>query len=342
MITQEHYVKIHVLHQQGMSIRAIARKLNLSRTTVRRHLRKEYPPTYTARPVRPSKLDSYKDYIRERIGAAKPYWIPAAVLFREIQAQGYQGSASMVRAYVATLKPKVTEEPIVRFETAPGQQLQVDFTTIKRGRQTLKAFVATLGYSRSSFVHFTTSEKQDDWLTGIEMAVAHFGGVPREILFDNAKCIMIERDAYGDGQHRWNPALLAQAKQFGYVPKACRPYRAKTKGKVERFNRYLKESYVTPLMASLKQAGLVLTPELANAHIGPWLTEVADQRIHGTTGVKPALRLVEERLVLQPLPNIQSDSIKPPPVCEAVPFESIQHDLQQYDQIRGIVYESTI
>lgn len=342
MITQEHYVKIHVLHQQGVSIRAIARKLNLSRTTVRRHFRNEQPPHYSARPVRPSKLNPYKDYIRERIDAAKPYWIPAAVLFREIKAQGYQGSASMVRAFVATLKPKAKLDPVVRFETAPGQQLQVDFTTIKRGRQTLKAFVATLGYSRSSFVHFTTSEKQDDWLTGIELALTYFGGVPREILFDNAKCIMIERDAYGDGQHRWHPALLAQAKQFGYVPKACRPYRAKTKGKVERFNRYLKESYVTPLMASLKQAGLSLTPELANAHIGPWLTEVADQRIHGTTGVKPAVRFVEERFVLQALPVFQPASIIPPPVGEAMPFESIQHSLQQYDQVRGILHESTI
>jgi len=116
-------VIMYVLHQQGVSIRAIARKLNLSRTTVRRHLRNEQLPHYSSRPVRPSKLDSYKDYICARIEAAKPYWIPAAVLFREIQSQGYQGIASMVRTYVATLKPKVTEASIVRFETSHGQQL---------------------------------------------------------------------------------------------------------------------------------------------------------------------------------------------------------------------------
>ncbi len=343
MITQEIYVKIHVLHQQGLSIRAIARQLNLSRNTVRRHLRNpQRVPDYPSRSERPAKLDPFKDYINARISAAKPHWIPAAVLFREIKARGYQGGESMVRTYVASLKPKASDDPVVRFETAPGEQLQADFTTIKRGRQSLKAFVATLGFSRSSFVRFTASEKQTDWLTGIEMALIHFGGVPREILFDNAKCIMIERDAYGEGQHRWNPALLEQAKQFGYTPKACRPYRAKTKGKVERFNRYLKESYVTPLAATLKQTGLDLTPELANAYIGAWLTDVADQRTHGTTGVSPSIRLSEERLVLQPLPDIQVPSTVPPPACEVVPFESLQHDLQQYDQVRGIFNELTM
>lgn len=342
MITQETYVTIHVLHKQGLSIRAIARKLGLSRNTVRRHLAQPtQPPKYADRATRPAKLDPFKDYIRSRIEAAKPHWIPAAVLFREIRALGYEGGSSMVRVYVSGLKPKV-DEPLVRFETDPGQQLQVDFTTIKRGRQTLKAFVATLGYSRASFVRFTQSEKQDDWLAGIESACDYFGGVPREILFDNAKCIMIERDAYGDGQHRWNPALLEQAQRLGYQAKACRPYRAKTKGKVERFNRYLKESFVTPLAASLHTTGLSLTAELANAHIGPWLADVAHQRIHGTTGVKPALRLDEERQVFLPLPSTAINDTPLRDNAEPLPFESLQHPLHQYDHVRGIAYESTM
>jgi len=242
MITQENYVDIHVLHKQGLSIRAIARKLKLSRNIVRRHLsRPTELPKYQERAKRPTKLDPYKDCLLGRIDAAKPQWIPAAVLYREIKALGYDGGCSMVRLYVSSLKPKHAE-PVVRFETNPGKQLQVDFTTttIRRGRQTLKAFVAALGYSRASFVRFSDSEKQDDWLTGIEAALAYFGGVPQDILFDNAKCIMIERDAYGAGEHRWNPALLEQAQRLGCRPKACRPYRAQTKGKVERFNRYLK------------------------------------------------------------------------------------------------------
>ena len=91
-------------------------------------------------------------------------------------------------------------------------------------------------------------------------------------------------DAYGEGEHRWNPALLATTQKYNFKPKACRPYRAKTKGKVERFNSYLKSSFVTPLAATMKQHGLELTVDVLNGHIGAWLAEVAHQRVHATTG----------------------------------------------------------
>jgi transposase len=336
MITQETFVEIHVLHKQGLGIRAIARKLGLSKNTVRRYLRQPIVmPSYSPRAKRPTKLEPFTAYLLQRIDAAKPHWIPAAVLFREIKALGYGGGITLVRAYVSQQKPKSTEA-VTRFETAPGVQLQVDFTTIRRGRHALKAFVATLGFSRASFVRFTESERQEDWLEGISLALSYFGGVPREILFDNAKCIMIQRDAYGDGQHKWNTLLLDQAKHYGYKPKACQPYRAKTKGKVERFNRYLKESFITPLAASLRQAGLELTADLANAHIGPWLAEVAHQRDHGTTKVKPAVRLEEERQSFMPLPATSSSAlpIQPKgPALSVMPFESLQHSLTIYDQL---------
>ncbi|MDA9003854.1 IS21 family transposase, partial [bacterium] len=161
----------------------------------------------------------------------------------------------------------------------------------------------------------------------------YFGGVPKELLFDNAKCIMIQRNAYGDGDHQWNAKLLEQARDFGYRPKACRPYRAKTKGKVERFNRYLKESYITPLVASLKDVGLELSVELANAYIGPWLSTVAHQREHGTTKVKPIVRLEEERQVFEPLPSRASISpLELSTTRVLVPADSIQHPLSVYDQ----------
>ena len=121
---------------------------------------------------------------------------------------------------------------------------------------------------RACYVCFSEYEKQEDWLAGIEGALHYFGGVPKEILFDNAKCIMIERDAYGEGRHRWNSKLLQLSADYGFRLRACRPYRAKTKGKVGRFNGYLKNSFITPLAASLKQAGLVLDVEVANGQIG--------------------------------------------------------------------------
>jgi len=334
MITQEILVEIHVLHRQGHSIRSIARSLGVSRNTVRHYLRQPAKvPTYADRQVKPSILDPFKPYLLDRIEAARPHWIPATVLHREIQGLGYQGGLSTIKVYTREFKTG-QNDPLVRFETDPGVQLQVDFTTIRRGRDSLKAFVATLGYSRASYVRFSKTEKQADWLEGIREALEYFGGVPKELLFDNAKCIMIQRNAYGEGDHQWNPALLDQAKSYGYIPKACRPYRAKTKGKVERFNSYLKQSFVTPLLATLRQAGLDLTVEAANAHVGPWLIDIAHQRDHGTTRIKPQIRLDEERLVFQPLPPTKSgDAALIVENMMPLPIESFQHPLAVYDQL---------
>ncbi|MCO2498721.1 IS21 family transposase, partial [Pseudomonas aeruginosa] len=203
----------------------------------------------------------------------------------------------------------------------------------KRGRT--QAFVATLGYSRATFVRFSAREDSEAWLEGLREAFAYFGGVPEEALFDNAGAIILERDAYGDGLHRWHPRLLALADTYGFRPRVCRPYRAKTKGKVERFNGYLKGSFVTPLAATLKSAGLPLDVDTANAHIGRWLDEVAHQRIHGTTGIKPVVRLAEERNVLLPLPTVTCTTLSPPLLRQnrVLPHESLQHSLSVYDAL---------
>lgn len=334
MLNQESLVDIHVLHRQGHSIRAISRQLGIARNTVRNYLRDQAKtPAYGPRESRASKLDPFKPYLHERIEAAKPYWIPATVLHREIISHGFDGKEGIVKNYIRQFKPK-TQEEVVRFETLPGQQMQVDFTTIRRGHNKLKGFVATLGYSRASYVRFSTHERQEDWLFGIEEALHYFGGVPKEVLFDNAKCIMIERDAYGEGRHRWNAQLLQLSADYGFQLRACRPYRAKTKGKVERFNGYLKNSFITPLAATLKQAGLVLDVDAANGQIGQWLSEVAQQRIHGTTKQRPQSLLIKERLSLAELPlrpsRARTTVIKS---RQAMPIESFQHPLSIYDQL---------
>jgi len=168
MLTQEILVEIHVLHRQGKSIRSIAKALNVSRNTVRKYLRDiARTPTYSRRDDRPSKLEPFKTYLLERIEAARPEWIPATVLFRELQAKGYDGKEGILRNYIRQFKV-IRTEPVRRFETPSGQQMQVDFTTIRRGRQKLKAFVATLGFSRATYVRFSEYERQEDWLSGIE------------------------------------------------------------------------------------------------------------------------------------------------------------------------------
>lgn len=341
MLTQEFIVEIHVLSRQGHSVKAIARQLGVSRNTVRKYLRDQArTPQYSHRPQRPSKLDPFKAYLLERQSAAKPHWIPATVLLREIRDRGYDGGITTLKSFIGPRRSHVSD-PVVRFETPPGHQLQVDFTTIRRGQAPLKAFVATLGYSRATYVHFSTREDSQAWLDGMREAFHYFGGVPHELLFDNAKTLMLERDAYGEGRHRWNPALLALADQFGFRPRACRPYRARTKGKVERFNGYLKGSFVTPLAATLKSAGLILDVTTANAQIGRWLQEIAHQRIHGTTGEKPQVRLEQERHAFLPLPVMTTPTVTARPqsvhtgTSVAMPYESLQHPLSVYDALLG-------
>ena len=158
------------------------------------------------------------------------------------------------------------------------------------------------------------------------------------MLFDNASTVVLERDAYGPGRHRWHAGLLSLAERYGFRPRVCRPYRARTKGKVERFNGYLKGSFVVPLAATLKSAGLRLDADAANAHVGRWLETVAHQRLHGTTGVPPAVRLAEEQHALLPLPAASSPCQAAPTGCVcgldlALPFESLQHPLSVYEAL---------
>lgn len=336
MLTQEQAVEVRVLARRGAKVKQIARELGISKNTVKRYLRDPQAGRYKLRAPRPRKLDAYLEYLQGRIEAAQPRWIPATVLLREIRERGYEGGISQLKAHLAPFKATKLD-PVVRFETAPGEQMQADFTTIRRGRCPLKAFVATLGFSRATFIRFTEREDSETLLSCLRQAFQAFGGVTGEVLFDNATTIVVERDAYGPGNHRWHAGLKDLADQYGFRPRLCRPYRARTKGKVERFNGYLKGSFVTPLAATLKSAGLVLDATTANAQIGRWVEEVAHQRVHGTTGERPAVRLELERLSLLPLPvsTTPSASLSDWRDLEevALPFESLQHPLAVYEQL---------
>jgi transposase len=279
-------------------------------------------------------LDDHKDYLAERVRQASPRWIPAPVLLREIQDRGYRGGLTTLKAWLAPLKSS-EPEPVVRFETPPGQQMQADFTHVRRGRDPLLALVATLGYSRASYVTFGAREDATSLCTGLREAFDYFGGVPEHVLFDNTKAVVIERDAYGAGLHRWNDEMNELAEACGFTPRLCRPYRAKTKGKVERFNSYLKGSFVVPLASSLEASGLWLDVDVANRHVRRWLDEVANVRIHGTTGVAPITLLPDERAVMLPAPALKS----PPMVARrvAMPVESLQHPLSVYDELLSVV-----
>lgn len=332
MLTQEQAVEIRVMARRGESVRAIARQLECSRNTVRRYLRDQTAKRYGPREPRACKLDEYKAYLQERIAQARPRWIPATVLLREIRERGYAGGISQLKAWLAPLKTS-EPEPLIRFETAPGKQMQADFTYVRRGRDPLLALVATMGYSRASFVKFVATAGEDarTLCAGLREAFDYFGGVPEHVLFDNTKAVVIERDAYGEGLHRWNSELMDLAEACGFTPRLCRPYRAKTKGKVERFNAYLKGSFVVPLAATLEASGLRLDANVANMHVRRWLDEVANARVHATTRAVPAVRLAEERAVMLAAPALKAPLRKAQRV--AMPVESLQHPLAVYDAL---------
>jgi transposase len=321
------------MHRQGTSIRSIAKELSISRWTVRKYLRSPgLEPCYGPRAVRRSKLDPFKEYIRRRLRDAVPRRLPATVLRREIRERGYGGGISILKDWLASERPTPAAPEIRRFETEPGYQAQIDWTTIRRGKDRLSAFVATLGFSRWSFVWFTTDEKFETLIDAHERFFDAIGGVPRTILYDNMKTVLIDRDAYGRGQHRFHAGFREFAKHHGFSPRMCAPYRAQTKGKVERFNRYLKESFVWPLESRLKPLGFMLDADTANAEVGVWLRDVANIRIHAETKERPIDRFAREQPFLLPrAPRWRAEGQAAPADLTGIAIQ--QHDLSIYDAI---------
>ncbi len=303
MVTFETVMEIKILHKQGMSSRAIARELGISRNTVKRYLQaKSEPPKYTPRPAVASLLDEYRDYIRQRIADAHPYKIPATVIAREIRDQGYRGGMTILRGFIRSLSVPQEQEPAVRFETEPGRQMQVDWGTMRNGRSPLHVFVAVLGYSRMLYIEFTDNMRYDTLETCHRNAFRFFGGVPREVLYDNMKTVVLQRDAYQTGQHRFHPSLWQFGKEMGFSPRLCRPFRAQTKGKVERMVQYTRNSFYIPLMTRLRPMGITVDVETANRHGLRWLHDVANQRKHETIQARPCDRWLEEQQSMLALP----------------------------------------
>src|SRR5579872_2886107 len=137
MVGSEAALEMRVLHRHGKSIREIAREMGVSRNTVRRYLRDEEAERYKPRPLRPTKLDPFKDYIAERLAAAAPERIPGSVLLTELRERGYGVGYTMLKEFLTSLKPPELVEPVIRFETAPGEQMQVDWAVIRRGANRL-------------------------------------------------------------------------------------------------------------------------------------------------------------------------------------------------------------
>ena len=228
-----------------VSVGGTAGRAGASRNTVQRSLRDEEAVRYAQRAPRPTKLDPFRDSIVQRLRAAAPDAILATVLLAELRERGYPGGYTAVKRFVASLRETRPADPVVRFETEPGRQMQTDWAVIRRGGDTLSGLKATLGWSRATYVEFACDEKLE---TLIPLPRAGLRGPGRR-----AARGALRQHAHGGaagaptapGGTASIRGSLDYARHAGFVPRLCRPYRARTKGKVERFIRYLRASCLT-------------------------------------------------------------------------------------------------
>jgi transposase len=288
MLKVEHRFMIKTLYQRGLCISEIAEITGHNRRTIRKIVNGPVSPPPQKRKLRQSKLDPFVPHLKKRIDDGV---LNCSKLLDEIQKQGYQGGKSLVKDFVQPYREARQAQATVRYETEPGEQAQVDwghFGFIEHnGRQCrLYVFVMTLGWSRAMYIEFTTSADATWWLRCHIHAFEYFGGVPKEVLHDNLKTAVVSRDA--DGTVHFNERYLDFAGYYGFTPKACRPYRAQTKGKVESGVRYVRSNF-WPGLRFVDLADL-------NRQARDWLDGTANVRVHGTTGEVPFARLPQEPL----------------------------------------------
>src|ERR1700733_1103945 len=295
------------LHRLGVSITAIARRTGRDPKTIRKYIERGIEaPVYGPRSVgRPSKLATYLDFLRERVTVFPD--LSAARLTREIRQLGYTGAYTAVKRFLAAIRPENGPKPYeVRFETPPGLQAQVDFARFVVGftddpgtSRVVWLFSLVLGHSRFLFARYVLHQDLQTLLRCHIQAFEAIGGVPIEILYDRMKTAGTGED--DQGHICYNPSLLALARHYRFQPRACRPYRAKTKGKVERPFSYIRQDFF--LGRSFRSL------DDLNAQLTDWLDTVANVRTHGTTQRVVAEAFAAEQPELQRVPEHRFDAV---------------------------------
>jgi transposase len=290
-------------HRQGLSVSAIARRVGIDRKTVRKYIERGLePPSYGPRQPRARRLEPFEAYLQQRVVAYPG--LTASRLLREIKEHGYGGGYTAVTDFLREVRPAPVPPFEVRFETPPGEQAQVDFAQFEvifadepEAVRKVWLFSLVLGYSRLIWARFVAHQDLQTVLRCHMAAFAALGGAPREILYDRMKTAVIGED---DQAHIvYNRALIDFAGHYGFHPKACRPYRAKTKGKVERPFRYIREDFF--LARSFRNL------DDLNAQLAHWLGTVANPRVHATTRRVVNEAFAEEKL--QPLPLVPFSAV---------------------------------
>lgn len=320
MIEWERRVLLKHYLEQGLSHTAIARRLGVNRRTIYRLVRtgqlerdlEEEQARYRPRPPVTKKVDAYKPILVTRLEAYPE--LSCVRLFDEIRAAGYRGGLTQLKLLVRELRPRPVSEPVLRFETPPGKQAQVDFARIVLPWGIRYALLVVLGYSRLLWLRFYPRQDMRTLQLGLEEAFGFFGGVPTELLFDQMKTVITRDCRLEGGALVKNAEFLRFAAHWNFTPRACRPYRAQTKGKVERPIRYVRGNF------------LYGRPFVSDGDLDEqrerWLRDTANVRTHQTTKERPVDRFErDEHALLQPLASRPYHSLVLTPPRKARPSE---------------------
>jgi transposase len=298
-------LEARILQGQGKTQVEIAEILDVCERTVRNHLKGL--PEARKKPVRGSKVDAFKATIDAILEANFSY--NGELIYERLKKLGYEGKISVMKDYVAAVRLKLITQAVMRFETEPARQAQVDWKEFGKqvvdGKATkLCAFVMVLGYSRKAFVRFTTGMDTATLLACHALAFEYFGGVPYEVLYDNMRTAF-----QPDNEGNWKPTkrLCALAVHYGFVPKRCRVRRPETKGKVERTIGYLGNNFWP------RMEGETLSLGTLNDRVKEWLTLVDAKRLAGFDESR-AERFARESTFLQERSALLFDARREIPV----------------------------
>jgi transposase len=287
--------RIELLVEAGFGSKRIARELGIARNTVRRYARGKEAARVQTRPrARGLTPEQVERAIALFDGEAESNAVVVHALLG-VADTSVRCVQRAVQRHRARLAAKAVAS--VRFETRPGEQMQIDFgqkqVRIAGALLRVHLLVAVLGFSRRIFVKAFLAERQHEWLTGIIQACQHFGGVAHTLLCDNPRALVVHHDPVARTV-RFHRAFTALCKDLDCEPRACRPYRARTKGKTESGVKYVKRN-------ALAGRAFASFAEL-ESHLAAWCAQ-ADLREHGTTHESPASRFARaERDALKPLP----------------------------------------
>jgi transposase len=282
---------------EGWRIETAARRFGVHHSVVRRVLRDDAP---AERPAPPSALDPFKPYIVKRLSDLPE--LTGVRLLGELRERGYPGGVAQLRRYVAKVRQPRSRKVYLRVETEPAEQAQVDWGSfghlrIASSQRPLSVFSMVLSWSRALFIDFSLDQQMDTFLRMHRRALEFFGGVPRRVVYDNLKSVVLH---HVGSTVQFNPRFLAFAGHYLFEVTATPVRYPEYKGRVEASIKYIRQSFfygrAFSSLADLR------------AQAAAWRDQTANERLHATTRQRPSERLLIERLRLRALPERPFDT----------------------------------